>query len=537
MRPTPTRDERVDLNLQPAMKPAVTSSIDPTSRTTRPVSAAFVKKSHANKVEDSNSISSSSGSESSESSPSSSTSSEPSSFSSSSPASSSSASASPGSPLPKMKKSPNASTAGQHSSNKKKLRDEQEQHLQQKERNQQVSSLLIRSGQINGAINYMERGRNGEVPPYTLEDESKVQKEPISDRARKSPSAGHRRGASRGGVSKAAQREMVKSGASDITSAKKSIVREVEILRRCSHPNVVRFYDSFVQDDNLIIVMDYHPGVTLLQYLSFYKIKRAAFEQEPNTNNLMARKTRRNNELRTRRENPEPTCAAQDSAPETDTPFTFPSTQRWKIFCQVCLALRYLHCKLKIAHCDLSPNNVLVTPHTLHCKLIDFGLARDFGDEKSERVDLTCRGKDMMKHGAAISANENVPNEGDIVFGSVLYSTPETLQGHGMHRPWDGDIWAAGCLLYKLCMFNDAFAANFNDAAATGNPLAIARRIVELDYQPLDATSLTHEESDCTLEMDVLSTIFVPEPSSRPDIQTLTQMLASKLCDLLEEAN
>lgn len=42
---------------------------------------------------------------------------------------------------------------------------------------------------------------------------------------------------------------------------------------------------------------------------------------------------------------------------------------------QVLEGLGYLH-RCDIIHRDVKPHNVLIDPHTMKCKVIDFGLAR-----------------------------------------------------------------------------------------------------------------------------------------------------------------
>merc|ERR1719181_1458166 len=106
-----------------------------------------------------------------------------------------------------------------------------------------------------------------------------------------------------------------------------------------------------------------------------------------------------------------------------------PEEQTWQIFVQLCLALRYLHVEKGIAHRDLTPNNVLVHAHTLAVKVADFGLARQKG---------ACAGS-MMKS----------------FVGTILYSCPEIVQ----HQPYTNktDVWALGCLLYKMATLRDPF--------------------------------------------------------------------------------
>ncbi|CAK0856289.1 unnamed protein product, partial [Prorocentrum cordatum] len=60
--------------------------------------------------------------------------------------------------------------------------------------------------------------------------------------------------------------------------------------------------------------------------------------------------------------------------------------------------------------------------------------------------------------------------------GTILYNSPEIVQS----QPYSNktDVWAIGCLLYKMATLSDPFQGT--------NPLAVARKIVECEYDRLD---------------------------------------------------
>jgi predicted ATPase len=90
---------------------------------------------------------------------------------------------------------------------------------------------------------------------------------------------------------------------------------------------------------------------------------------------------------------------------------------------QIARALETLHRK-DIAHCDLKPDNVLVSEED-HVTVIDFGLAR--------RGESTRGGEPR--------------SEGDARTGTPGYMAPEQIEG----RPLDTrvDVWAFGCVAYE----------------------------------------------------------------------------------------
>ncbi|XP_027033993.1 serine/threonine-protein kinase D3-like [Tachysurus fulvidraco] len=89
------------------------------------------------------------------------------------------------------------------------------------------------------------------------------------------------------------------------------------------------------------------------------------------------------------------------------------------IVMQILEALRYLHLR-HIAHCDLKPENVLLSsPDPFpQVKLCDFGFARIIGERSFRRT----------------------------VVGTPAYLAPEVISSHGYNRSLD--MWAVGVILY-----------------------------------------------------------------------------------------
>uniref|UniRef100_A0A663EXS5 Serine/threonine-protein kinase Nek10 n=1 Tax=Aquila chrysaetos chrysaetos TaxID=223781 RepID=A0A663EXS5_AQUCH len=116
----------------------------------------------------------------------------------------------------------------------------------------------------------------------------------------------------------------------DRDSSVKSIVSELTIIKeQLYHPNVVRYYKTFLENDRLYIVMELIEGVPLEEHFHSLKEKQQHFTEE----------------------------------------------RIWYIFIQLCLALRYLHKEKRIVHRDLTPNNVMLGDKD-KVTITDFGLAK-----------------------------------------------------------------------------------------------------------------------------------------------------------------
>ena len=48
---------------------------------------------------------------------------------------------------------------------------------------------------------------------------------------------------------------------------RRASMNEVSVLKMLKHPNIVAYYDSFVEDKSLMIAMEYAPGGTLYEFI------------------------------------------------------------------------------------------------------------------------------------------------------------------------------------------------------------------------------------------------------------------------------
>lgn len=222
--------------------------------------------------------------------------------------------------------------------------------------------------------------------------------------------------------------------------------KEVAIYKDLNHPNIIKYYSSFVENGNLYIVMELADGQTLSDYITSLREKGQRISEG----------------------------------------------QLWRIFIEMCAALRYLHVDKHVVHRDFTPANILIT-RELHVKIADFGLAKQWGTQSSG----------YMKS----------------FVGTIVYTCPEIVQS----KPYNekADIWALGCVLYELATLQQPFSGE--------NPLAIARKIVEEDYVRLSPKLYS------LALVNVVKSCMTVDPEQRPSILEVCQLIAPLLMMQIDE--
>lgn len=127
--------------------------------------------------------------------------------------------------------------------------------------------------------------------------------------------------------------DMAKMGQQERASAE----GEVKVLSKLKHPYIVRYWESYVHNSKLCIVMDYCDGGDLFKYIERRRQQRANIPEQ--------------------------------------------QVLRW--FTQICLALKYMHDEKHTLHRDIKPQNVFLMPKEGgplgSVKLADFGISKVLG--------------------------------------------------------------------------------------------------------------------------------------------------------------
>lgn len=189
-----------------------------------------------------------------------------------------------------------------------------------------------------------------------------------------------------------------------------SAVNEAKILSNLDHPNVIKFYTSFMEGDYLYILMEYAQKGDLYNVsLNFvlYQILINFF--------LQILKEQR---------------SKKKYISEKDL---------WEYAHQICQGVSYLHAN-SVIHRDIKCLNIFITEG----KTIKLG---DLGVSKISPLGL-------LGHGTRV--------------GTPLYLAPEVVKA----QPYDHkiDIWAVGCALYHLACLEPPFSGD--NLITLGNAIA-----------------------------------------------------------------
>jgi eukaryotic-like serine/threonine-protein kinase len=120
----------------------------------------------------------------------------------------------------------------------------------------------------------------------------------------------------------------------DFNEHQERFVKEAFILAKCHHDHIIKVHDVFQQDNLWCMIMDYIQGDNLAEYIEDHGI----FKEE----------------------------------------------DILKYIGQIGSALDYFHTQQNALHRDIKPQNILLIPSQQKAVLIDFGLAREFTQDKTK---------------------------------------------------------------------------------------------------------------------------------------------------------
>lgn len=174
----------------------------------------------------------------------------------------------------------------------------------------------------------------------------------------------------------------------NITEGIQKILKEAEILRKLSHPNIIKLIDIFSDSKNFYLVMELSTGGDIFDRLT----KKGRYSED----------------------------------------------EAKLVFKQLLEAIDYLHDR-KIAHRDLKPENILLASkvNDTEIKITDFGVAGSMEHTRSN---------------TSSSSSQNGLKSFKTFVGTEAYLAPEVIEAKVASGTYDvmADMWSAGVILYVL---------------------------------------------------------------------------------------
>jgi serine/threonine protein kinase len=285
-----------------------------------------------------------------------------------------------------------------------------------------------------------------------------------------------------------------------IKTALEAVEREVALMKKLSHPNVVEFYEAIDSPDSDLLYMvciAYDFFLTLILPNTYCQlITNQVIEYMPLGEILTYQ-----NDGTFRRQDPK--RYKGDVSIKGIKNGHFDEQHAALYFVDILHGLAYLH-QHHIIHRDLKPENILLDSRGV-AKLGDFGVSHIFDDDG--RLERKCLEKEMERrdsHSPVVLTRQDTDsalqmrtmcNDGLMTKteGTWAFWSPEMCEGGNVFSGYAADIWAAGVCLYifvtgKLPFFTDSavvLMGMITEARVPYSGLELSENVVDLLHMAL----------------------------------------------------
>uniref|UniRef100_H2Z011 NEK6-subfamily protein kinase n=1 Tax=Ciona savignyi TaxID=51511 RepID=H2Z011_CIOSA len=282
--------------------------------------------------------------------------------------------------------------------------------------------------------------------------------------------------------------------------ARQDCIKEIDLLKQLNHSNVICYLASFIQNNELNIVLELADAGDLSRMIKAKHFKnqkrlipeRTVWKYFVQLSSAVAHMHSRSFMLPLKTHAMLKTYAQElVSCPRINLCPRISFLPKNKLMPNNYVIM--LDDAVKVMHRDIKPANVFITAQGV-VKLGDLGLGRYFSSKTSFAQSLV---------------------------GTPYYMSPERIHENGYN--FRSDIWSLGCLLYEMAALQSPF---YGDKM---NLYALCKKIESCEYPPLPADIYSEEVPNIFPQLRNLVAMCInPDPEKRPDISYIYHV-ASKM--------